>query len=71
MLLPNTDEVQDRANGALHWISNHTGVPIVVVAALAIVITWKVFKAGLHLIVSVAIVTAALVVATNLGWVRF
>jgi len=77
-MLPTTHEMADKAHevgekagGAMHWISSHTGVPVVLVAALVIVLSWKLFKAGLHLAVEVACVAVLLIVATHLGWITF
>jgi hypothetical protein len=71
MNLPSTNEVTDRASGAVHWITNHTGVPAIVVAAVLIVVSWKLLKTGLHLAIEVACVLALLVVATHFGWIAF
>lgn len=77
-MLPTTNEMADkahqvseRAGGVMHWIANHTGIPALLVAALAIVLSWKLFKAGLHLAVEVAIVALALFVAAQVGWIKF
>ena len=55
----------------LHWISGHTGVPILLVAAVAIVVSWRVAKRAARLLVEVALVMLALVVATRLSWIHW
>jgi hypothetical protein len=55
----------------LHWIAHHTGAPVVVVAAVALVASWRIAKRALRFAVEVAVVLALLVVATRLGWIRF
>jgi hypothetical protein len=56
---------------ALHWASAHTGLPVVVVAALALVLTWRVAKRTAHLVIEVAVAVALLMIATKLGWIRW
>jgi hypothetical protein len=55
----------------LHAVSRHTGVPVVVVAALAIVLSYRLARRAARLAVELAVVLALLLVATQLGWIHW
>jgi len=55
----------------LHWLSHHTGLPVMLVAAIAIVISWRVFKKAARLAIEVAVVLVLLAIATKLGWISW
>jgi hypothetical protein len=59
------------AKQALRFVSHHTGVPVVVVAAVALVVSYRVFKRSVRLAVEVAIALTLVIVATKLGWVSW
>ena len=52
-------------------LSQHSGVPALVVAALLVVVGWRVLKKSARFVAEVALVTAALFAATQLGWIRW
>jgi hypothetical protein len=56
---------------ALHWISAHSGVPVIVVAAVILVLSWKFLKWSWKFLVQIAIVAGLLFLATKLGWISF
>jgi hypothetical protein len=56
---------------AFRWGSHHSGLPIIVVAAFTLVLSWRILKRTLRLTVEVVIALALLVVATRLGWLRW
>jgi hypothetical protein len=56
---------------ALRWGSHHSGLPVVVVAALALVVSWHLARRAARLAVEVTIATALLLVATRLGWIAW
>jgi hypothetical protein len=56
---------------AFRWGSHHTGLPVVLVAALAVVLSWRVIKRGVRLALEVVIAFAVLAVATRLGWLTW
>jgi hypothetical protein len=56
---------------ALHWASAHTGLPVVVVAAIALVLSWRLAKRTARLVVEVAVALAVLLIATKLGLIRW
>ena len=56
---------------ALIWGSRHTGLPVVVVAAIALVVSFRLARQAVRLAFQVAIVAALLAVATRLGWIRW
>jgi heme A synthase len=53
------------------FISRHTGIPAVFVAALLIVISWRMAKRMAHVAVEVAVVTLLLLALTKLGVVSW
>lgn len=55
----------------LQWIAGHTGIPIVIVAAAVVVISWRVLKKTTRLFVEVAVLAALLAIATKLGWISW
>jgi hypothetical protein len=54
---------------ALRWAAHHTGLPVVLVAAVALVASWHAFRRALRLAVEVALAVAALLAAPRLGWI--
>jgi hypothetical protein len=56
---------------ALVWGSKHTGLPIVVVAAFMLVVSFRLARTAVRLALQVAVVAAILAVASHLGWVRW
>ena len=55
----------------MRLLSQHSGVPALVVAALLVVVGWRVLKKSARFVAEVALVTAALFAATQLGWIRW
>lgn len=55
----------------LHWVSGHTGIPVVCVAAVAIVVSFRVARRVARLVLEVTLVLALLLVATKLGWIHW
>jgi hypothetical protein len=55
----------------LHWLANHSGLPVMLVAAIAIVVSWRVFKKVARLAIEVAVVLVLLAIATKLGWISW
>ena len=53
------------------WIVHHTGLPVLLVAAIFIVVSWRIFKRALGLVVEVALVLVLLVIATKCGWISW
>jgi hypothetical protein len=56
---------------ALHWISNHSGVPVIIVAAVLIVLSWRFLKWSWKFLIQIAIVAGLLFVAVKMGWIAF
>jgi len=56
---------------ALRWGSQHTGLPVILVAAIAIVVAWRTFKRTLRFAIQVVVCVAALAFATRLGWITW
>ncbi len=56
---------------AVRWLSHHTGVPALIVAAVMVVVGWRLLKRTARFAVEVALVAALLLAATELGWIRW
>ena len=56
---------------ALRWGSQHTGLPIILVAAIALVVSWRIFRRSLRFVLEVTITVALLLVATHIGWIHW
>jgi hypothetical protein len=56
---------------ALRWGSQHTGLPVILVAAIALVVSWRIFKRTLRFTIEVVVAVALLLVATRLGWITW
>jgi hypothetical protein len=59
---------------ALRWVAHHTGAPVLVVAAVGLVLSFRLARfAGraARFSVEVALALALLIVATRLGWIRW
>jgi hypothetical protein len=57
--------------GALRWGSEHTGLPVILVAAITIVASFRMFKRTLRFVVEVVLCVAALAFATRFGWIHW
>ncbi|MDP9003071.1 MAG: hypothetical protein M3O46_23520 [Myxococcota bacterium] len=57
----------DEPRVALRWASHHTGLPVILVAAIVIVASWRLFKQSLRFALEVAFAAALLLGATKLG----
>lgn len=56
---------------ALRWLSVHTGLPALLVAALLVVVGYRLLKRSARFALEVAVVAIALVAATEAGWIRW
>jgi hypothetical protein len=55
----------------LRWASHHTGLPVIVVAAMALVTSWHLFRRTLRFAVEVAVAAVLLLAATKLGLISW
>lgn len=55
----------------LRWCAAHTGVPVVLIAAVALVASWRLARRSARLTVEVALALGVLLFATRLGWLRW
>ena len=55
----------------LRWASHHTGLPVMLVAAMALVATGHLAKRTLRFGVELAIVLGLLFAATRVGWIAW
>jgi predicted neutral ceramidase superfamily lipid hydrolase len=56
---------------ALHSVSDHTGIPVVLVAAVALVLSFRFARRGARLALEVAVALALVLLATKLGWIHW
>jgi hypothetical protein len=56
---------------ALHELSKHTGIPVVVIAAVLLVVSFRFARRAARLAVEIAVVLALLLGATQLGWIHW
>ena len=63
--------MENAARFAVRWLSMHTGAPALVVAALLIVVGYRILKKSARLVAEVALVAALLVAAAHAGWLRW
>jgi hypothetical protein len=56
---------------ALRWGSEHSGLPVILVAAIALVASWRIFKRTVRFAVEVVIAVALLLCAARLGWIAW
>jgi len=56
---------------ALRWGSEHSGLPVIVVAGIALVVSWRIFKRTVRFAVEVVIAVGLLLCATRLGWIAW
>jgi hypothetical protein len=56
---------------ALRWGAHHTGLPVILVAAIALVMSWRILRRSLRLTVEVVLALALLVAMTRLGWLTW
>ena len=56
---------------AVRWLSVHTGVPALVVAAVLVVVGYRILKKSARFLLELALVVALLVSATHAGWLHW
>ncbi len=56
---------------ALRWGAHHTGLPVILVAAITMVFSWRLFRRSLRFVVEVVVAVALLAVATRFGWITW
>jgi hypothetical protein len=52
-------------------VSRHTGVPVLLVAAGMVVISWRFLKSAAKVAAEIALVAGVLLLATQLGWLTW
>jgi hypothetical protein len=55
----------------LVWASRHTGIPAVVLAAVAVVLGWRLWRRSARFAVEVSVVALVLLVLTKIGLLKF
>lgn len=67
----NADAVVAGGKAAVRWLSMHTGVPALFVAALLLCVGYRVLKRTVRFLLEVAVVAGALFTAWQLGWIAW
>jgi hypothetical protein len=52
-------------------LAHHTGIPVVILAAVALVLSFRVARRASRLVVELALALTVVVAATKLGWIRW
>jgi hypothetical protein len=55
----------------LHAVARHTGIPVVLVAAMALVISWRLARRGGRLALELGLALVVVLAATRFGWVHW
>jgi hypothetical protein len=63
--------VGDSVRSAVRWGSEHTGLPVILVAAITMVVSFRMFKRSVRFAVEVVVCVALLAFATKLGWIHW
>lgn len=59
------------ARSVVRFLSVHSGLPALLVAGVLVAIGYRVLKRSARFVVEVILVTLALAVASELGWIRW
>jgi hypothetical protein len=57
--------------GMLSWAAQHTGLPVVLIAAIALVGSWHLFRRSLRFAIEIALTATFLLVLAKLGLLRW
>lgn len=63
--------VEGAARWAVGWLSVHTGIPALIVAAIVVVVGVRLLKKFGRVMVEIALVAAVLCAATRFGWLHW
>ena len=55
----------------MRWLAHHSGIPALLVAVFLLVMTWRIFKRVVSLLLEVLVALAVLALATKLGWISW
>jgi hypothetical protein len=70
-VLPWLHRIGGQAGRWIQVAARHSGIPAVLVAALALVLAFRLARRALHLVVEVGLALALVLAATKAGWIRF
>jgi hypothetical protein len=59
------------ARSVVRFLSVHSGLPALLVAGVLVAIGYRILKRSVRFVVEVVLVTLALAVASELGWLRW
>ena len=63
--------VGDSLRVALRWASQQTGLPLILVAAIALVVSMRAARRSMRFAIEVVVAVGVLVVATRFGWITW
>jgi hypothetical protein len=55
----------------LRWAAHHSGLPVILIAAIVLVLSWRVFRRAARFAVEVTVVLVLLACATRIGWITW
>ena len=55
----------------LRWVSRHSGIPVVLVAAIGIVISFRIVRKMARLVFEVTVAAVVLFAVSKLGWITW
>jgi hypothetical protein len=55
----------------LHMLARHTGVPVLFVAAAALVVSWRLARRAARLTIEFAVALVVVTAATKFGWIHW
>jgi hypothetical protein len=66
-----TAALHDGARSSIRYLAQHTGLPVLVVAAVLLVIGYRLLRRSVRFFLEVAAIAVLLLAATELGWIRW
>jgi len=64
-------DVGPSVRAALRWGAHHTGLPVVVFSAIALVAAWHLLRRTARFAIEVVLAVVLLLVAAKLGWIAW
>ena len=59
------------ARHAVRFLALHTGLPALVVAAVLVVVGYRILKKSARFVAQIAVISLVLLAASELGWIRW
>ena len=59
------------ARHAVRYLALHTGLPVLVVTAILLVVGYRILKKSARFVAQVLVISLILLLASELGWIRW